>query len=110
MELSAVALIASAFILIITDMELEESTPILVGGGQFTEKDVAPERALSPMGIAAAAARAALSDTGIGDKLTALIDTLMVIRIIFDSTNRPRLPSGSQSLDAALLDGWRKNA
>jgi len=92
MELSAVALIASAFILIITDMELEESTPILVGGGQFTEKDVAPERALSPMGIAAAAARAALSDTGIGDKLTALIDTLMVIRIIFDSTNRPRLP------------------
>ena len=73
MELSAIALIASAFILIITDMELEESTPILVGGGQFTEKDVAPERALSPMGIAAAAARAALSDTGIDDKLTALI-------------------------------------
>ena len=73
-------------------MQLEDSTPILVSGGHFTEKDVAPQRALSPMGIAAAAARAALDDTGIGDKLAALIDTLMVIRIIFDSTNRARLP------------------
>lgn len=72
-------------------MRIQDSTPILVGGGQFTEKDVAPELAQPPMGIAAEAARAALADTGIGHKLAALIDTLMVIRIFPDSTNRPRL-------------------
>ena len=68
-----------------------DSTPILVGGGQFTEKNVAPEQAHPPMGIAAEAARAALADTGIGARLAAAIDTLAVIRIFPDSFNRPRM-------------------
>lgn len=70
---------------------MEDSTPILVGAGQFTEKDVSPELAHPPMGIAAEAAKAALVDTGIGENLAPLIDTLAVIRIIPDSTNRPRM-------------------
>ena len=72
---------------------MEDSTPILVGAGQFTEKDVPPAQAHPPMGIAAEAAKAALADTGIGDNLAASIDTLVVIRIIPDSYNRPRGPN-----------------
>ena len=70
---------------------MEDSTPIVVGGGQFTEKDVIPEQAQAPMGIAGEAAKAALADTGIGDALAAHIDTIVSIRIFPDSTNRPRL-------------------
>lgn len=70
---------------------MENSTPIIVGGGQFTEKDFVPEEAHSPMGIAGEAAKAALTDTGIGDTIAAQIDTIVSIRIFPDSTNRPRL-------------------
>lgn len=68
-----------------------DSTPILVGAGQFTERDKAPENAQAPMGIAAKAAKAALLDTGISTELTTLIDTIAVIRIFPDSFNRPRM-------------------
>ncbi len=71
---------------------MEDSTPILVGAGQFTEKDVPPQQAQPPMGIAAEAAKAALADTGIGEELAALIDTLAVIRIFPDSWHPPCLP------------------
>lgn len=70
---------------------MQDSTPILVGAGQFMEKDVPPQLAHSPMGIAAEAAKAAIADTGIGEKLAALIDTLAVVRIFPDSFNRPRM-------------------
>ena len=70
---------------------MEDSTPILVGAGQFIEKDVPPEKALPPVGIAGEAAKAALADSGIGDRLSRHIDTVVSIRIILDSTNRPRL-------------------
>ncbi len=70
---------------------MEDSTPILVGAGQFTEKDVPPLEAHSPMGIAGEASKAALSDTGVGDTVAPLIDTVVVTRIFPDSSNRPRL-------------------
>ncbi|MFN3232533.1 MAG: acetyl-CoA acetyltransferase [Alphaproteobacteria bacterium] len=70
---------------------MEDSTPILVGAGQFTEKDVPPQDAHSPMGIAGEAAKAALADTGVGDTLAPQIDTVAVTRIFPDSSNRPRL-------------------
>ena len=70
---------------------MEESTPILVGGGQFTEKEFLPEQAQPPLGIATEAAKAALVDTGIGETIAAEIDTVVSIRIFPDSTNRPRL-------------------
>lgn len=70
---------------------MQDSTPILVGAGQFVERDVPPQLAHPPMGIAAEAAKAAIADTGIGDKLAAHIDTLAVIRIFPDSFNRPRM-------------------
>ncbi len=68
-----------------------DSTPILVGAGQFTERESAPEVAQPPMGIAAAAAKVALADTGVGEILAAEIDTIAIIRIFPDSSNRPRM-------------------
>ncbi len=73
---------------------MEDTTPILVGGGQFTEKGVAPEKAHPPMGIAAEAAKAAMADTGLGVALAAHVCTLAMVRIFPDSTNRPRLTHG----------------
>ncbi len=71
---------------------MEDSTPILVGAGQFTEKGVSPGLAQPPMGIAAKAAEVAIADTGIAD-LAASIDTVVAIRIFPDSWNRPRMPN-----------------
>jgi len=70
---------------------LLDSTPILVGAGQFTDRQASPELAHSPMGIAAEAAVAALADTGIGHKLATEIDTLAVVRIFQDSYRKPRV-------------------
>jgi len=70
---------------------MEDLTPIIIGGGQFTQKGVDPLLAHPPMGIAAEAAKAALADTGQGEVLAKLIDTLLVIRIFPDSSNRPRM-------------------
>ena len=72
---------------------MEDSTPILIGAGQYTEKNVPPLQAHPPMGIAAEAAMAAITDTGIGDSLASKIDTLAVVRIFPDSFNRPRDPN-----------------
>jgi len=66
-----------------------DSTPILVGAGQFTDREENPELAQSPMGIAAKAAQAALAD--VGQSLAKEIDTLAVVRIFQDSFNRPRM-------------------
>ena len=72
---------------------MEDTTPVLVGVGQFTEKDTVPENAQPPMGIAAEAAKAALHDSGVAADLAAAIDTLVAIRIFPDSWNRPRMPN-----------------
>ena len=46
------------------------------------------------MGIAAAAATAALADTGLDPRsLASVIDALAVVRIFPDSFNRPRMPN-----------------
>ncbi len=73
---------------------LEDSTPVIVGVGQFSEKETAPETAHSPMGLAAEASRVALADTGAAAKLVELIDTVAVLRLFSDSSNRPRLSHG----------------
>lgn len=71
---------------------LQDTTPVLIGAGQFTEKGVSPELAQPPMGIAAEAAKAALRDTGC-NKLSAQLDTLAVMRIFPDSFAKPRVPN-----------------
>ena len=73
---------------------LESSTPIIIGVGQYMEKDAPPERALPPMGIAARAAQAAIEDVHCEKALAGLIDTVAVVRIFQDSRNRPREDHG----------------
>ena len=46
----------------------EDNTPVIVGAGQYMERDVPLPRAQPPMGIAARAAVAALDDAGCGDR------------------------------------------
>lgn len=72
---------------------MEDSTPILIGAGQFTEQGVAPQLAQPPMGIAAQAAMAALLDTGYDGNLASQLDTIGVIRIFPDSYKNPRVPN-----------------
>ncbi len=75
-------------------MTPEDSTPILIGAGQFTGREIDPLKAHSPMGLAAKAAVAALADTGLDpNQFAQAIDTLAVVRIFPDSFNRPRMPN-----------------
>ena len=68
----------------------EDSTPVIVGAGQYMERDLPPDQAQPPMGIAAKAAAAAIGDTGCDSGLESLIDAIAVVRIVQDSRNRPR--------------------
>ena len=70
---------------------MDDSTPVLVGAGQFIEKNVLPDKAQPPVGISSLAAMEALADSGIGAELAHQIDTVIAVRLILDSTNRPRL-------------------
>ena len=74
---------------------MHDSMPILIGGGQFTQKEFLIEDAQPPLGIAAEASKEAILDAGIGDKLADHIDTIVSIRIFPDSFNRPRLQAVS---------------
>lgn len=61
---------------------MRDHTPILVGAGQYVGRDTpAPEQMLSPVEIAAIAARRALADSGASMGLAAHIDTLAVVRL-----------------------------
>jgi acetyl-CoA C-acetyltransferase len=67
---------------------MEDTTPIIIGGGQFTQKTNDPLTALPPMGIAGEAAKAALADTGQADAIAKAIDTIAIVRIFPDSSPR----------------------
>ncbi|HKL61807.1 MAG TPA: acetyl-CoA acetyltransferase [Woeseiaceae bacterium] len=66
----------------------KDRTPVVVGAGQYTQRDVAPEEALPPIGIAAEAARAAMAAAGAKGDLAAALDTIAVTRTFSDSTPR----------------------
>ena len=77
-----------------TNIVPEGSTPILIGVGQVMEKGLAPELASAPMELAAKAAAKAISDSGAEADIAALIDTVAVVRLFSDSSNRLRLSHG----------------
>jgi acetyl-CoA C-acetyltransferase len=62
-------------------MPVNDNTPILVGAGQYVEREAT---ATSPMGIASAAAQAAIASCG-GSKIAEAIDTIAVVKIFSDS-------------------------
>jgi len=76
----------------VTD-RIDPRTPVLVGGGQFTQRTAREGRlheSLDPIGMLEEAARRALADAGIGDPRA--LDTVSVVRFTADSSETGRLP------------------
>ena len=48
---------------------MDDYTPVLIGGGQYTQREYSVENAASPMGVAAEASKQAILDTGAGEDL-----------------------------------------
>ena len=74
----------------------EPSTPILIGGGQFTQRTAREGKvadSISPIAMMEKAARAALADTGKANALISAIDTVSVVRFTVDSSDVGRAPS-----------------
>jgi acetyl-CoA C-acetyltransferase len=72
---------------------VDPRTPILVGGGQFTQRTAREGRvteSLSPIGMLAKASRMAFADTGTGDALARTIDTVAVVRFASDTPDPRR--------------------
>ena len=70
----------------------DDRTPILVGAGQLTQRDVAPDQALEPVAMMAAVARAAADDAGAGPALLRRVDALAVVNVFcWPYANPPRL-------------------
>jgi acetyl-CoA C-acetyltransferase len=68
--------------------------PVLVGAGQITQREPDPAKALAPMDLTAAAARAAGADSGAGARLLESLDTLVVLRSFSDTSWRFKSPFG----------------
>jgi acetyl-CoA C-acetyltransferase len=70
----------------------DDRAPVLVGAGQLTQRDVAPEAALEPVAMMAAVARAAADDAGGGARLLGAVDRLAVVNVLsVPYGNAPRL-------------------
>ncbi len=72
----------------------ETPIPVLVGAGQVTQREEDPVKALSPMDLTAAAARKAAKDTGAGEKIFPVLDTIVQIRSFSDTSWRFTCPFG----------------
>jgi acetyl-CoA C-acetyltransferase len=70
----------------------DDRTPILVGAGQLTQRDVAPAEALEPLAMMEVVARRAADDAGAGAALLAQVDSLAVVNVFcWPYANPPRL-------------------
>ena len=85
---------------------MDDYTPVLIGGGQYTQREYSVENAASPMGVAAEASKQAILDTGAGEELVRHIDTIVSIRIfqIRLTVLDFRFLSGEQRI---LRERWR---
>ena len=70
----------------------EDLTPVLVGAGQFTQRDVELEAAREPLVLMVEASRRAAADAGAGERLLADVDSVAVVNILgWQYSNPPRL-------------------
>ena len=77
---------------------IDDRTPIIIGVGQAAERPTDPDyAALSPADLAAAAARAAISDTRATGNLAAAIDCMAAIRQFEISTPGAKPPFGASN-------------
>jgi len=75
----------------------ESRIPVLVGCGQFTQRERDPARAEGPVDLMARVARLAAADSGAGQKLIEALDSLVVIRMFSDTSHRFASPFGTYS-------------
>jgi acetyl-CoA C-acetyltransferase len=70
----------------------DDRTPILVGAGQLTQREVSPAEALEPLAMMEVVARRAADDAGAGTTLLGRIDSLAVVNVFcWPYANPPRL-------------------
>ena len=71
---------------------MDDRTPILIGAGQFTQRDVDPARAKEPLEMMVESARRAAEDAGAGADLLRQLDCVAVVNMIaWHYANPPRL-------------------
>ena len=61
---------------------VDERTPLLIGAGQLTQRDVDPLAALEPLAMMAETARRAAADAGADARLLAQLDCIAVVNIL----------------------------
>ena len=71
---------------------MDDRTPILIGAGQITQRDVDPAAALEPVELMRASAQRAAEDAGLGAAALARLDSVSVVNILsWPYANAPRL-------------------
>ena len=74
------------------DRVSDDRTPVLIGAGQLTQRDVEPAEALEPVAMMEAVARSAADDAGVGAKALARLDAMAVVNVFsWPYANAPRL-------------------
>ena len=63
-------------------MTSEDRTPILIGAGQLTQRDVEPGEALEPLAMMVEVARRAAADAGADVRVLTEVDTVAVVNIL----------------------------
>src|SRR5437879_3921642 len=61
---------------------IDDSTPVLMGAGQVTQRDVEPAAAREPVELMVDVARRAAEDAGAGAQLLTQLDTIAVVNIL----------------------------
>lgn len=77
---------------------IDPRTPILIGGGQFTQRTAQQGKFAegeTPVQMLERAARLAAADTGAAEAVITAIDAIAVVRLIADSSEAGRLPVGA---------------
>jgi acetyl-CoA C-acetyltransferase len=71
---------------------MNDPTPILIGAGQVTQRDVAPEAVLEPVALMREAARGAAADARLTADALARVDAVAVVNLLsWNYANAPRL-------------------
>lgn len=70
----------------------DERTPILIGAGQLTQRNVEPTEALGPIEMMVETSRRAASDARVNARVLRTVDSIAVVNVLArDYTNAPRL-------------------
>ena len=94
---------------------MDDRTPILIGAGQLTQRDVDPAEALEPVALMRASALLAAEDAGLdGRRRSRALDSVSVVNVLsWPYANPPRLLAeqlGARPRGGDLHDGRRQLA